>query len=87
MSPAAPTGANWIVYVDGLNFYAAVRGRPQEKWIDFGTLADRLVPRSGRVSQVKYFTSQISEKAAEDPGAPRRQRVRRCVQPDGDRLS
>ena len=71
----APTGANWIVYVDGLNFYSAVRGRSDLKWVDFRVLADRLVPRAGTVSKVKYFTSQVSEKAAEDPDAPRRQRV------------
>ncbi len=75
MSTEAPTGANWIVYVDGLNFYSAVRGRSGAKWVDFGALAGRLVPRAGIVSKVKYFTSQVSEKAAEDPDAPRRQRV------------
>ena len=75
MSGKAPTDANWIVYVDGLNFYAAVRDRPETKWIDFRALADRLVPRGGSVSKVKYFTSQISAKASEDPDAPRRQRV------------
>ena len=67
--------ANWIVYVDGLNFYAAVRDRPETKWIDFRALADRLVPSGGSVSEVKYFTSQISAKASEDSDAPRRQRV------------
>lgn len=71
----APTAANWVVYVDGLNFYAAVRHRPDTKWVDFGALAARLVPRAGTVSKVKYFTSQISAKAAEDSDAPRRQRV------------
>lgn len=71
----ALVGANWVVYVDGLNFYAAVRHRPDTKWVDFGALAARLVPRAGAVSRVKYFTSQISAKAAEDLDAPRRQRV------------
>ena len=71
----APTRANWFVYVDGLNFYAAVRSLPGKKWVDFRTLAARLIPNAGTVSKVKYFTSQISEKAAEDPDAPRRQRV------------
>lgn len=75
MSRQAPTGANWVVYVDGLNFYSVVRGRPGTKWVDFRALADRLVPRAGTVSKVKYFTSQVSEKAAEDSDAPRRQRV------------
>lgn len=75
MSREAPAGASWIVYVDGLNFYAAVRDRPETKWIDFNALADRLVPSGGSVSKVKYFTSQISAKASEDSDAPRRQRV------------
>ena len=70
-----PTEANWVVYVDGLNFYAAVRDRPEAKWIDFRALAARLVPNGGSLSKVKYFTSQISAKAAEDSDAPRRQRV------------
>ena len=65
----------WTVYVDGLNFYAAVRGNPATKWVDFTALAARLVPRSEVVEQVKYFTSQISEKAAENADSPRRQRV------------
>ena len=63
------------MYVDGLNFYSAVRRRSDVKWVDFRALADRLVPWAGTVSKVKYFTSQVSEKAAEDRDAPRRQRV------------
>ena len=58
-----------------MNFYAAVRGRPATKWVDFAVLAARLIPRDGTVKSVKYFTSQISEKAAENPDSPRRQRV------------
>ena len=69
----APPG--WAVYVDGLNFYAAVRGRPETKWVDFPAPAARLAPHDGTVATVKYFTSQISDKIAEDPGSPRRQRV------------
>lgn len=65
----------WTVYIDGLNFYAAVRGNPAIKWVDFAALAARLAPRSEAVGEVKYFTSQISEKAAEDADSPRRQRV------------
>ena len=75
MSGEAPTEAGWAVYVDGLNFYAAVRSRPDAKWVDFTALARRLVPRSCTVGKVKYFTSQISDKIAEDSDAPRRQRV------------
>ncbi len=73
--PKTPNGNNWIVYIDGLNFYTAVRYRPETKWIDFNALAGRLVPRDGNVSKVKYFTSQISAKTSEDSDAPRRQRV------------
>ena len=65
----------WTVYIDGLNFYAAVRGNPATKWVDFAALAARLVPRPGVVGRVKYYTSQISDKAAENSDSPRRQRV------------
>lgn len=65
----------WTVYMDGLNFYAAVRSEPAVKWIDFNALAQRLLPGGERLGTVKYFTSQISDKAAEDGDAPRRQRV------------
>lgn len=75
MTGEVPDGASWVVYVDGLNFYAAVRGRPATKWVDFRELASRLIPRDGTVGAVKYFTAQISEKAAENPDSPRRQRV------------
>ena len=61
MSSEALTGANWIVYVDGLNFYAAVRGRPDTKWVDFRALADRLVPRAGTVSKVSWTKPIRSE--------------------------
>ena len=66
---------NWVVYVDGLNFYNAVRGKPELKWIDFVAFAKRLVPKGDSAKTVKYFTSQISDKAAEDSASPRRQRV------------
>ena len=75
MSDEAPRGARWGVYVDGLNIYAAVRGRPATKWVDFPALASRLAPHGGEVATVKYFTAQISDKAAENPDSPRRQRV------------
>lgn len=67
--------AEWNVYIDGLNFYSAVRDRPAAKWVDFAALASRLVPHQGAIASVKYFTSQISDKAAEDSGSPARQRV------------
>ena len=73
MSSDASPSARWVVYIDGLNFYAAVRCQPEAKWVDFGALADRLIPLAGAVDRVKYFTSQISEKTAEDSDAPRRQ--------------
>ena len=75
MSAGAPHGAEWNLYIDGLNFYSAVRDRPAAKWVDFAALASRLVPHHGTVASVKYFTAQISDKAAEDPGSPGRQRL------------
>ena len=75
MSAGAPHGAEWNLYIDGLNFYSAVRDRPAAKWVDFAALASRLVPHHGTVASVKYFTAQVSDKAAEDPGSPGRQRL------------
>ena len=75
MSAGVPRGVEWSVYIDGLNFYSAVRGRPAAKWVDFLTLASRLVPHQGTVTKAKYFTSQISGRVSEDPSAPGRQRV------------
>ncbi len=68
-------GKRWTVYVDGLNFYSSVRGRPTDKWVDFAEYASKLVPSGDQLDIVKYFTAQISDKAAEDSGSPRRQRV------------
>ena len=62
-----------VVYIDGLNFYHAVRGTPF-KWVDFAALAQKLVPRNASLVGAKYFTAQISGKAAEDPATPRRHR-------------
>lgn len=70
-----PASDDWIVYIDGLNFYSSVRGRPADKWVDFRVYAERLVPGDGTLKTVKYFTSQISAKAAEDRASPRRQRI------------
>ena len=75
MNEKRAAGVEWSVYIDGLNFYSAIRRRPAEKWVDFLALASRLVPAQGTVTTVKYFTAQISGKAAEDPSAPGRQRV------------
>jgi hypothetical protein len=69
------TAGPWTVYVDGLNFYAAVKGRPDAKWVDLRQLAERLVPANDRLHAVKYFTSQTSAKAPEDPASPDRQRL------------
>ena len=65
----------WVVYIDGLNFHSAVRGRPGAKWVDLRELSSRLIPGQGRLDRVKYFTAQISAKAAEDPASPGRQRL------------
>ena len=75
MSERDSGGERWVVYVDGLNFDAAVRVHPALRWVDFAALARRLVPGGGPAGAVKYFTARFSDKAAEDPDSPRRQRL------------
>jgi hypothetical protein len=43
--------------------------------VDLRQVAERLVPSGDRLEGVKYFTSQISAKASEDPDSPSRQRL------------
>lgn len=71
--PEAAEGGT-IVYIDGLNFYNAVRGT-SNKWVDFGQIGRRLTPSSDILGGTKYFTAQISGKAAEDPQSPQRHRL------------
>lgn len=63
-----------IVYIDGLNFYNAVRGT-SNKWVDFGEIGRRLTASGDLLKCTKYFTAQISGKATEDPQSPQRHRL------------
>ena len=60
-----------IVYVDGFNFYyGAVKGTPY-KWLDFGALCRRLLPRD-TIIKIRYFTARVSARPS-DPQQPIRQ--------------
>ena len=61
------------VYVDGFNFYyGAVRKTPF-KWLDFGSLCQRILP-GHNIEKIKYFTARIRA-LPNDPEAPTRQDV------------
>lgn len=52
------------MYIDGYNFYYAVKDNLPEKdlnlgWCDFGRLATRIVRDRGEVSRIKYFTAPV----------------------------
>ncbi|MGL4771856.1 MAG: NYN domain-containing protein [Plesiomonas shigelloides] len=64
------------IYVDGYNLYfGCLKGTPY-KWLDLIALSERLLARSGTRNAVldeqiavKFFTAEISEKAAPDPNS------------------
>ena len=68
-----PPVADVTAYVDGFNFYYAVKDRPADKWMDFAALAQLLLP-DDTIVQVRYFTAHISARV-DDPKAPERQNV------------
>ena len=52
------------MYVDGYNFYYAIKNNLPEKqlhlgWCDFGRLATLIVGDRGNVSRIKYFTAPV----------------------------
>jgi hypothetical protein len=65
--------ADVTVYVDGFNFYYAVKDRPADKWMDFAALAQLLLPND-TIVKVRYFTAHITARV-DDPKAPERQNV------------
>lgn len=63
-----------FVYIDGFNlYYRALKGT-KHKWLNFATLARRLLDQSDDVVKVRYFTARVSARAG-DPDAPRRQQI------------
>jgi len=55
-----------ILYVDGFNFYYAIKRQSRTVpiylgWCDFGKLAQRLIEPGASVRAVKYFTAPVAE--------------------------
>lgn len=55
-----------ILYVDGFNFYYAIKRQSSTipihlGWCDFGKLAQRLIEPGASVRSVKYFTAPVAE--------------------------
>jgi len=65
-SETAQMSERCIVYVDGFNFYYAIK-RQKERlpiylgWCDFRKLAEVMVPRGSIVQSVKYFTAPVGD--------------------------
>jgi uncharacterized LabA/DUF88 family protein len=60
------TAPKWAMYIDGYNFYYAVKNRlPREQlhlgWCDFGKLARQIIGERGRLTRIKYFTAPVGE--------------------------
>lgn len=56
----------WAMYVDGYNFYYAIKsGRAKIPlhlgWCDFGRLAREIIRDQGVLSKIKYFTAPVEE--------------------------
>lgn len=62
--------SKWAMYVDGYNFYYAVKKRLGDKqlylgWCDFRKVALEIIDGRGTLSRVKYFTSPVENLGAE----------------------
>jgi hypothetical protein len=58
--------AKWAMYVDGYNFYYAIKsGRAKIPlhlgWCDFGRLAREIIGDRGVLSKIKYFTAPVED--------------------------
>jgi len=61
-----PTGPKWAMYIDGYNFYYAIKKKlpPEELhlgWCDFGKLARGIIGERGTLVRIKYFTAPVGE--------------------------
>ena len=60
----APT-KKWAMYIDGYNFYYAIKKNPQTpiylSWCDFGALADKIIRSRGALIGIKYFTAPVGK--------------------------
>lgn len=56
----------WRMYVDGFNFYYAVKHRPRQTplylgWCDFSRLGQQIIGDRGIIEQILYFTAPVAE--------------------------
>ena len=71
------------IYIDGYNFYYGCLKGTNYKWLDLiGLFEKHIVPRSGQgqtvlhdIHGIKYFTAEITTKAAKDPNSVNDQRA------------
>ena len=64
------------VYVDGFNFYyGLVRGRPADKWVDFGSLSRALLLGHHDLHRIRYFTAPSHNPLRSDPDQQIRQKI------------
>ena len=62
------------VYIDGFNLYfGALKGTPF-KWLDLEKLFQKLLAEHHEITQIKYFTARISQRA-NNPDSPDRQKL------------
>ena len=74
--------ARTTVYVDGFNlYYLALRGTPF-RWLDLGTLADRVLGPRHQVAAVRYFSALILPSPADPSGPTRQQAYLRAITHD-----
>jgi len=56
----------WAMYIDGYNFYYAIKTRPEITpiylaWCDFGALANEIIRTRGSLTRIKYFTAPVGD--------------------------
>jgi uncharacterized LabA/DUF88 family protein len=66
-----PDVSRWAMYIDGYNFYYAIKHRPDVLplhlgWCDFGRLGDHIVGDRGRLLQIGYFTAPVGHLGSAD---------------------
>lgn len=61
------------VYIDGFNLYYGCLRSSRYKWLDLGSLCEKLLPEN-EVHRIRYFTARIQARE-DDPDAPNRQDV------------
>lgn len=61
-----PPTQKWAMYIDGYNFYYAIKDCPEITpihlaWCDFGALANEIIRSRGSLTRIKYFTAPVGD--------------------------